>query len=155
MRNIFLALAIATTSIFTGCFGYHAQLRKEQYNELQLNIACTNLINAVNELKKNPLPTPDQISQVGKQTTIVNIYHDCDGRVDTNWVNELAKCSGTNFLGVYMDMAAVWHPDDKTRYAGVAMFSTCIGYQGEYLKDISSADFEEIFVNKTKQEYSK
>lgn len=84
-----------------------------------------------------------------------SIYHDCDGRVDTNWVSELAKCSGTNFIGVYRDMAAVWHPEDAARYAGVAMFSTCPGYQGEYLKDISSKDFEAIFINKTKPEYSK
>ena len=84
-----------------------------------------------------------------------SIYHDCDGRVNTKWVNELAKCSGTNFIGVYQDMAAVWHPEDKMRYAGVAMFSTCPGYEGEYLKDISSKDFEAIFVNKTKPEYSK
>lgn len=77
-------------------------------------------------------------------------YKDCDVRVDTNWVISLAERTGTNFIGVYMDMAAVRHPTN-----GVSMFSTCQGYQGEYMKDITYEDFESIFVNKTRPEYLK
>jgi hypothetical protein len=82
------------------------------------------------------------------------IYNDCDNRVDTNYVYKLAWTSGTNFIGVYEDMAAVYHGEDDLRYGGVAMYSTCFGYQGEYLKDISDKDFRAIFVDKTKPEYS-
>lgn len=81
------------------------------------------------------------------------IYRDCDERVNTNYVYDTAWSEGTNVLGVYQDMVAVYHKEDAFRYAGVAMYSACVGYEGEYLKDIPVNDFVDIFINKTRPEY--
>jgi hypothetical protein len=139
MKTKIITLALLVSSL-TGCsafkslIGHPLAVVWRQHQNVEVEECLTKSVVA---------PTP------------IIIYKDCDNRVDTNWVSALARRSGTNFLGVYLDMAAVWHPEDKLRNAGVAMISTCSGYQGEYLKDISSKDFEDIFVNKTKPEYSK
>ena len=52
MKKIMTAVLIATALCATGCIGYHAQLRKEQAAEAQLNLACTNLINSLHALEQ-------------------------------------------------------------------------------------------------------
>lgn len=51
MNHAYLFCLLLIVSL-SGCVGYHAALRKEQCNERQLDIACTNLINAVKAMEK-------------------------------------------------------------------------------------------------------
>ena len=141
-----------STSLLCGCVGFRVQLHKEKKDEYNLNLACTNLINSLNALEASESLT-NHLNEVAYVEPAI-IYKDCDDRVNTNFVNAVAHNNGINFIGVFMDMVAVRHAENGMMYAGVSMLSACNGYEGECLKDISYEDFEAIFVNKTKAEYS-
>lgn len=69
--------------------------------------------------------------------------------IDTNLVNNAVKNNGTNILGIYLGMIALYNTGTNGE-GGVGMFSATTG---EMLRLISYDEFKAVYVDKTKPEY--